>query len=293
MFERSEVVFRLLCVAVGAVLLFQVVRAIRHSNPLAGATIPALPALPSATNTPAEARNTNAAPGQPTVQPGTNAPSAVPAPKGTNTMAPAANPALIGSKDANPAPAQPPGRPGTNTPPEAVAKGANPAAPQASAVTNALRGTMSAGGTNVIAPATNAPAQPSAPRPENGPGPRAEMAKGRVMAGAFPGGRGRGPELPPQVQARVDRIIESEILGPVMRPQPMALLGIFGQDVFLQAPDGQTGLLKEGEELGGVKLLKIDINRVLLEEQGEKKELSIFSGLGSESLLSKQTNNPQ
>ena len=104
--------------------------------------------------------------------------------------------------------------------------------------------------------------------------------------GGFPGMAKPGPPLPPEVQARIDRVIESEILAPVMRPMPMALLGIAGKDVFLRAPNGQTGLIKEGEELGGVKLVRIGVNRVLVEQQGEQKELTIFAGLGSESLVS-------
>jgi hypothetical protein len=96
-----------------------------------------------------------------------------------------------------------------------------------------------------------------------------------------------GSELPPQVQQRVDRIIESEIFGPVTRPLPMALLGIAGQHAFLRAPNGQTGLVREGEELGGVKVLKIGANRVLVQEDKEQKELMIFSGLGGETLLPK------
>jgi hypothetical protein len=71
----------------------------------------------------------------------------------------------------------------------------------------------------------------------------------------------------------------------------MALLGIAGQDAFLRAPNGQTGLVKEGEELGGVKLLRIGTNRVLIELEGQQKELSVFSGFGSESLLPKQQEN--
>ncbi len=103
----------------------------------------------------------------------------------------------------------------------------------------------------------------------------------------------RGPPLPPAMQARVDRIIDSEILAPVIRPLPMALLGIAGKDVFLRAPNGQTGLVKEGGELGGVKLLRIGINRVLVEQDGQKKELTIFSGFGSESLLPKEKETPK
>ena len=95
----------------------------------------------------------------------------------------------------------------------------------------------------------------------------------------------REPELPPATQAVIDRIVASEILGQIIRPQPMALLGIAGQHAFIRAPNGQTGLIQAGEELGGIKLLQVGTNRVLVEQAGEKKELIIFSGLGSASLL--------
>ena len=118
------------------------------------------------------------------------------------------------------------------------------------------------------------------------------------------GGKGTNPvprsesqkpatNLPPAISAHIDRITQSEILGQIIRPLPMALLGIAGQDAFLRAPSGQTGLLKEGEELGGVKLLRIGTNRVLIEHEGQQKELSVFSGFGSETLLPKQKENPK
>lgn len=94
-------------------------------------------------------------------------------------------------------------------------------------------------------------------------------------------------KLPPDIEARVYRITQSEILGPVIHPMPMALLGIAGDVAFLRAPNGQSGMVKEGDELGGIKLLRIGTNRVLVEEKGQKKELTIFSGLGGESLLPK------
>ena len=94
-------------------------------------------------------------------------------------------------------------------------------------------------------------------------------------------------DVSPAVLARVERITQSEILGAIVRPLPMALLGIAGKDVFLRAPNGQTGLLREGEELGGVKLLRIGTNRVLIEHEQQKKELTVFSGFGSETLLPK------
>jgi hypothetical protein len=102
--------------------------------------------------------------------------------------------------------------------------------------------------------------------------------------------RGKKVDLPPAVQARVDRVVESEILDPFVRPMPMALLGIAGEDAFLRAPDGQTGMVKEGADLGAIKLLRIGTNRVLVEENGGKKELMLFAGMGGESLLPPETN---
>ncbi|HYE33116.1 MAG TPA: hypothetical protein VEH27_16940 [Methylomirabilota bacterium] len=94
--------------------------------------------------------------------------------------------------------------------------------------------------------------------------------------------------LPPEVAAIIEKIKNSQLLGPEMRPPPMALLAIAGQDVFLRAANGQTGLIREGEELGGIKLLKIGTNRVLVEHEGQQKELMIFSGFGGESLIKKE-----
>lgn len=105
----------------------------------------------------------------------------------------------------------------------------------------------------------------------------------------MPGGRpAKGAELPAKVKARVDFIVNSELLGPVPRPLPMALLGIAGPDVLLRAPNGQMGMISEGGELGGVKLLQIGTNRILIEHEGQKKELTLFSGYGGETLLPKQ-----
>ena len=98
----------------------------------------------------------------------------------------------------------------------------------------------------------------------------------------------KGTNLPAAVQARIDRITQSEVLAPIVRPLPMALLGIAGSDAFLRAPNGQTGLVKEGAELGGVKLLRIGTNRVLIEHEGQKKELTLFSGFGGQPLEAKE-----
>ncbi len=114
-----------------------------------------------------------------------------------------------------------------------------------------------------------------------------------AMGPGGPSGPIKPKALPPAIQARVDRIVESELLGPVMRPRPMALLGIAGDLAILRSPSGQTGLIKVGDKLGELKLLEIGINRVLVEQDGEKKELTMFSGYGSESLLPKTQDNPR
>ncbi len=93
--------------------------------------------------------------------------------------------------------------------------------------------------------------------------------------------------ISPIIQARIDKITQSELLAPVFHPPPMALLGIAGHDAFLRTPNGQMSLLREGGDSDGLKLLRIGTNRVLVEVAGEKKELMIFEGLGGESLLPK------
>ena len=110
------------------------------------------------------------------------------------------------------------------------------------------------------------------------------------MAGmpGMPGQPGSAPKLSPEIQARVDKIVSSEIFAPVMHPLPMGLLGIAGDTAFLRSATGQTGLVKPGDSLGDLKLLQIGINRVLVEQDGQKKELTIFNGFGSGSLLTNQ-----
>ena len=117
-----------------------------------------------------------------------------------------------------------------------------------------------------------------------------------AYASTAPAATNAGPakpaELPPAARSRIDRIVQSEILGAVVKPQPMALLGVGGADAFIRTPGGQTVLLREGEENSGVKLIRIGTNRVLIEHEGQRKELMLFSGFGSETLLprSEQTN---
>jgi hypothetical protein len=144
-------------------------------------------------------------------------------------------------------------------------------------------------GTNVLASATGTNTPPvlkSDKKHTNAP-PSPEMAG---MNFNQPSGK-RGGDLSPAMQTRINKIVDSEILGPVMRPLPMALLGIAGEFAFLRSASGQTGLVKEGDSLGELKLVRIGINRVLIEQNGQKEELMIFSGYGGDSLLPTNTPN--
>jgi len=276
MLERYERPVKIICAAMVALLVWQVGSVILRGNPLAHLTIPALPTLPGATN------ETNAADVKKTGPNGTNATISTNAAKGTNV--------------AN----------STN-----VVKGTN--APKG---TNVVSATNAVSGTNAAAKSTNAPAVSAAAQTNVSSGPRhgglrnsgqpdgmsglpPGMPPGmmaRMMGGGMPGGPGGGGmkkiELPPELEARVARIIDSEIFGALMKPMPMALIGIAEQEAFIQATNGQTGPIKVGGEMGGVKLLRIGVNRVLVELGGEKSELTLFGGVGGESLMPAPTNEP-
>ncbi len=150
--------------------------------------------------------------------------------------------------------------------------------------TNVLVATTNVATAGVANSGTNVPSKTNTPAVAGPPG----MPRPPFMGG--PGEPGRKPMRPPQPlpaasQARVDRITSSEMLAPVFRPPPMALLGIAGYHAFIRTPSGQTAMLREGGTSDGIKLLQLGTNRVLIEQAGEKKELIIFNGLGSASLL--------
>jgi hypothetical protein len=287
--ERAEQILKILCAVLGLALAVQLGKLAIHSNALAGVTIPDLPSLPADTNVIAAVVNRPAKPDTNIVSKikdlKTNATPALTdtnavskqKPKVSDTSNSAPSPVVMASAPA--ATSAPPTNSitlaPTNVPPtNAIASNAtnaNPATNKLEASTNAI----AAESAN-----TNSISTPGKKRPKRG----GDLPPGMLMAG---GAGGKAPKLTPEIQARVDRITESEIFGPVMHPMPMALLGIAGNSAFLRAPSGQTGLVKEGEDLGEIKLLRIGVNRVLVEQNGEKKELMIFAGLGGESLLPK------
>ena len=290
MFERSTLVVKVACGVALGLVLYRLGLAVVHINPLFHVKIPALPELASAIGS--GGGNMNAASPGSSANPGTKVVARGPD-KGTN----ASNATNLVSGSSN---------------------HLQRAAGSGSQTNHMLSATNALSATNLLAQASNSIVPSSSPSSQNtnssdsrtnrppgsGPSQPPQLAQTPMppgFPGMFPPGSVPGmppggmpgmakppPALPPGIQARVDRVVESEILAPVMRPLPMALLGIAGKDAFLRAPNGQTGLIKEGDELGGVKLVRIGINRVLVEEQGQQKELTIFAGLGGESLLSDQ-----
>jgi hypothetical protein len=289
--NRLEFVTRLVCAALAVLLLVQFARVFLRQAPIAQLQIPPLPTLDSAANqadtaaSPAKAKVGNA--------PTTRAAAASAGTNAANTNIAAISPGTNGTAGAT----------GTNAvaasaitnAEDAVVSGTNTvtstnAAKLASVSTNAPTGAS----TNKTAAlsSTNLPSDTA--KAKTNPPPGSEMAGKKNNSGPGSGPSSSGPrtktarppkEAAPEVLAQVDRITESEILAPVIRPLPMALLGIAGNTVFLRAPNGQTGLVKEGDELGGLKLLRIGTNRVLVEKEGKKEELMIFSGFGGDSLL--------
>src|ERR1017187_161379 len=151
-----------------------------------------------------------------------------------------------------------------------------------------LSGTNFAASTNVAENGTNILRHSKSEKRSASSSPAPDMA-GMNFNPFQPPGKSN-VELPPAMKSRISKITDSEILGPVMHPVPMGLLGIAGEFAFLRSANGQTGLVKPGDSLDDIKLLRIGINRVLIEQSGQKKELMIFSGYGGDSLL--PTNTP-
>jgi hypothetical protein len=286
MLERSEPALKVICAALAALLLFQVARLVVGRNPLGHLNIPAVPTLPPDTNAPAGGTGTNALAAPGSGKAGTNT-----APSGVQLTGAATN---VSS-------GHEPGKTTTTVPLSLSAqKGTNPPSPVAATKSDTNSTTeprFGAKESNTVARLDSARTNLSATlsnATRRGPGASSGRPPDMAMMGMGPPGRPgamTAPELPLPIRARVYQITDSEILGPIMRPLPMALLGIAGNVAFLRAANGQTGLVKEGDSLGGLKLVRIGTNRVLVEDDGQKKELTMFSGYGGESLLPKPKEN--
>ncbi|HEY1786526.1 MAG TPA: hypothetical protein VGJ73_00145 [Verrucomicrobiae bacterium] len=248
--ERPEQIIKFVSIGLGALLFIQFIRIIWTANPLAHVVVPDLPSL--ADESPAVSETNASASMNPKEQVGSN--------RGivkTNS----ATALESGSKTA---------LSGTNGNPSQVGIGTNLDKSADKPVSLLAEGASS-----------NSPGAGVSKHKRHG------RFGGDMAMGSMPGAK--KTTVTPAVQASIDRIIDSEILGPVIRPLPMALLGIAGAEAFLRGPDGQTGLVKEGDALGDIKLLRIGTNRVLIEEDGQKKELTIFDGIGGETLLEKSS----
>ena len=285
--ERTERLLKIACMVLAALLIFQLARAVLRSNPLSRVTIPEIPALTVSTNLAAA----------------TNATASV---KSTNLVA--ATNANVAMTDSSNQAAQSISFP-TNTVSSNTVAATDPSAVSGPAglVASPLTATNDMSASNTVqetsgvkgteASLSNAPSGDRAvvlnpvagSGSSNGPVAKPVLAPGMVGPMVLTGSRGmaKGADLSPAVKARVNRIYESELFGPVVRPMPMALLGIAGNVAFLRSAAGQTGLVKEGDSLGDLKLLRIGVNRVLIEQEGQKKELMIFNGYGGESLMPK------
>lgn len=322
MSKRPEQIFKLLCLLLAAVLALEVARVAARGKPLSSLTIPALPTFAAASDSTnsasaqnakatngANAQATNAADGSRTAKSGTNQATSKAETNGTNKTA---EPAKAGTNGTNIAVAK-----NTNTPETkaeanetnvvTVATESSTASPTANSsaqnatdaaltnisnATNQTKVAQANSGTNAVASGGTTNKTNTIEKTLGGTETNSAVAQKSPGKGSGPGARPdtgkKSPDVPPAVKARIDRITQSEILAPVMHPMPMALLGIAGDEALIRSPEGQTGMIKEGKELGSIKLLKIGTNRVLIEEKGEKKELMIFSGFGGESLMPKE-----
>jgi len=323
--DRSEQILRIACLTLAALVVLQLVHAGFQVNPLAGVKIPAVPVLETNANSAAgpasklkQAATNSAATAASKIttsistnllaaktDAGTNLVS-------TNVMVQTAtsNSPLAGAKIPAAPTLETNGNStgslssGLKTEPTNLPDAAD-ANVKTSVSTNSA--TAQKDGTNLVS--TNVMAQTATNNnPVAGTNPvaggvakisRNNLPPSMAMAGGMnfggvpmmpgmPGMPGNAPKLPPEIQARVDKIVNSEIFAPVMHPMPMGLLGIAGETAFVRTASGQTGLLKAGDSLGDLKLLKIGINRVLVEQNGQKQELTIFDGYGGDSLLSNQ-----
>jgi hypothetical protein len=287
MAERYERLLRIICLVLGGVLLLRIGWVLIHHNPLAHLKIPAVPTL-AAADAGSVMKNTNQLSGTNIAKNSTNTSSAGQSAKSTNSTA--NHQVTAGTTNV----VSDSGSANTNRLAVEELKVVTNSVPGSKGVTNTspvVAEALQKSGTNsnpaAAKPATNdhttLAAADKVTATGSSPGAPTAMAHPSQNPGMPPKPR----ELPAEIQARVDRVTDSEILGPVMRPLPMALLGIAGNVAFLRAPSGQTGLVKEGDELGGLKLLRIGVNRVLVEQEGQKKELMMFSGFGGDPLLPK------
>ncbi|HLP77701.1 MAG TPA: hypothetical protein VK327_12375, partial [Candidatus Paceibacterota bacterium] len=179
--NRIEPISKIVCIALGALLLVQIVRGVIRSNPLAKVNIPAVPTL-GGTNAP-DSKTTNAAPkllAQSSTNSATNSVKAVgtnvsvaASVAGTNavaTNAPAPKPVVPTEVSLASATVAGTNRTNVSVAPTLVSESTSNSMAQA---TKDLAGTNSVAVTGTNAPGTNAVVRTPSPRPS---GPRPNMA---------------------------------------------------------------------------------------------------------------------
>ena len=232
-------VLKVICLVLAAVVLFQIVRIVLGANPLARVTIPALPTLAEETPPASQNKGSSGEPGRPLARsPATLSPEpgeregassgtgevseVLVSTNGVNKELENAAKTNLTLASTNGSASNAAVRTETNS---------GPPSPQALAKTNTL---VSRDSPNEHAPTNHSPRMPMI----------------HMANAARPMRAGNQTPLPPAIQARIDRITDSEILGPVMHPLPMALLGIAGDSRFCVRRMRQTGLVKEGDSTG-------------------------------------------
>ena len=107
----------------------------------------------------------------------------------------------------------------------------------------------------------------------------------------------KGKKAPPAVKLPVEyeAIHARGIFGvkPPRPPIPILLEGIGSDFAFIRSSKGRSGLVKAGETFDGIKVLTIGQNRVLIEVEGKKRELTIYQGLGGDSLMPTPAKEPE
>ncbi len=272
--NRAEQFLRMACIVLAVLLLIQVLKGIFHVASFFGVTVPPVPELSAIYSQGSNPAPTAASHGS----------VAPPLPDGSR-MNTANNPPTDASK-----------KTGLTTLAGATEPETNPVSTKMvlarSSTTNRTMPTPVL--TNHFMPydavSNSASRSNAAPGRSHAPPSRLAMP-GEMGLGMVTGmNAGSPPLFSAEVQARMDAITESGFLAPVVHPLPMGLLGIAGNCAFLRDPNGQTGLVKEGDSLGALKLLRIGINRVLVDYDGKTEELTIFNGYGSDSLLAQKEN---
>jgi hypothetical protein len=277
--ERADQILKIACFGLAVLLLVELIHVSVRLNPLRGVTMPEVPSLPADANAPKVAKVASKGP----VPAGTNSPATGKASK-TNASLALADTNVVSRPNSK--------KSESNSAPVRVVTAPDPMSSSTSNILAAVTTDTNLLATNVLAGTNVARVGPANTNKTNSIIAKSSGIKkaGPMLPPMMMGmGGGKASSLAPEIQARVDRVTDSEILAPVVHPMPMALLGIAGNVAFLRSPSGQTGLVKEGDDLGEIKLLHIGTNRVLIEQDGQKKELMIFSGFGGESLLSKPT----